>query len=254
MFGLASFYIAHDADFTLILMVILFVDIIWSVATRGVSPHQDIWFLNNSGHLAGIFVCYGVYVAYHSSVLLYIALAFLFSNGCFDFVKSAGFYFADISSRAGIFLSAPFTQLIDAETSELSKDARAGLEAIIDHLEARGWTVANAHRRERWGAVLDSPLTALTADLAGIGEASALVAILGAPPSPGVQLEVGFALARGKKIVLIVDDDDPVPYLIRGVMESPSILVVRPRRAKKEHHELGDAIADALGRLGAELA
>jgi nucleoside 2-deoxyribosyltransferase len=250
MFSLASFYIAREVNFIEILMALLAIDILWTVATRGVAPHSGLWFSNNLVHLFAIAVCFGFHLKYEVSLLpFYFAIGLLFTNGIIDFACNRAFYFADRLPEKAIFLSAPFSQLLTKDG--LPAETRERLVAVIDHLEAEGWSVDNAHKRERWGTSLDSPYRAMTADLKGIDDAGIVVAILGSPPSPGVQLEIGFALARKKKLVLIADTDDPMPYLIRGVVERASVILIRSTDSHQGNYELGEAISDALKRLKA---
>ena len=89
----------------------------------------------------------------------------------------------------------------------------------------------------------------MKADLKGIAEAGVVVAMLGVPPSPGVQLEIGYALAKRKKLVIVTEADDPMPYLIRGVVERESAILVRQPPTPGQNHELGEAISGALRRL-----
>lgn len=250
MFSLASFYITREVNFIELLMALLAIDILWTVATRGVAPHSGLWFSNNLVHLFAIAVCFGFHLEYEESLLpFYFAVALLVTNGIVDFAWNRDFYFADRLPEKAIFLSAPFSQLLTKDG--LPAEFRERLDAVIDHLEAEGWSVDNAHKRERWGTSLDSPYTAMIADLEGIDDAGTVVAILGSPPSPGVQLEIGFALARNKKLVLIADIDDPMPYLIRGVVERESVVLIRLSDSHRGNYELGEAISGALERLKA---
>jgi len=247
MFGLASFYVVHPTNFIEIVMVLLVVDIMWTFSDLGVAPHSGFWLYNNLVHLAAIAVCFALHIQYdHSQVPFYFAIGLLLTNGILDFAGNRGFYFADRRQDSAVFLSAPFTQLLTDGT--LPTEFRERLVAVIDHLEAEGWSVDNAHQRENWGAGLDSPYTAVTADLDGIEKAGFMVAILGEPPSPGVQLEIGFALARDKKLVLIADHDDPMPYLIRGVVERESVVLIQTSSGQSTY-ELGEAISAALKKL-----
>jgi hypothetical protein len=249
LFSLASFYVVHRANFIEILMVLLVVDILWTVSTRGVAPHSGFWFDNNLVHLVAIAVCFGFHLKYPpSQIPFYFAIGLLLTNGLLDFAWNRDFYFADRVSNKAVFLSGPFTQLLRG--NELPVEFRERLTAVIDHLEAKGWSVDNAHRRERWGARLDSPYTAANADLDGIEKAGVLVAFLGTPPSPGVQLEIGFALARNKKIVLIADEDDQMPYLIRGMVERDSVVLIRQPVSSGNHQDIGERISAGLERLG----
>lgn len=248
MFSLASFYVVHAANFIEIVLALLAVDILWTVVTRGVAPHSDFWFLNNLLHLLAIAICFDLHLKHEgNSTFLYLAIAFLITNGLFDFAWNRHFYFSDRAHDKGIFLSAPFTQLLTDRG--LPPQMRQRLGALIDHLEAQGWSVGNAHKREGWGHNLDSPYSALTADLEGIDAAGIMVAILGSPPSPGVQLEIGFAIARHKKLILIADQAERMPYLIRGLVEQDSVLLIQ-ERAPMSDYELGQAISSALRHLG----
>lgn len=249
MFSLASFYVVHAPNFIEIMLALLAVDILWTVVTRGVAPHSDFWFLNNLMHLLAIAVCFALHLKHEgSSAPLYFAIAFLITNGLIDFAWNRHFYFSDRTYDKGIFLSAPFTQLLTEKG--LPPKMRERLNALINHLEAEGWAVGNAHKREGWGRELDSPYSALTADLEGIDAAGTVVAILGSPPSPGVQLEIGFALARHKRLILIADYLDPMPYLIRGAVEQDSVVLIQEREPSNDY-ELGQAISSALQRVGA---
>lgn len=249
LFGLASFYLVHPTNFVEIFMALLIVDILWTTTTRGVAPHSGLWLHNNLGHLVLIAACFGFHLKYEESQLpFYFAVGFLFTNGLVDFARNRSFYFADRTLEKTVFLSAPFTQLLTGDG--LPPVIRERLDAIIDHLEAEKWFVGNAHKREEWGRRLDSPYTAVNADLKEIDGAGVMVAILGSPPSPGVQLEIGFALARHKKLVVIADVDDPMPYLIRGVIERESVVLIRQPDGQ-DNYELCQAISAALAQLTA---
>src|SRR5262249_44617055 len=96
LFGLASFYVVHSANFTLLLMALLAIDIVWTVAARGVSAHQRFWFANNLTHLLAIIACYVLHLKHeHSLVPFYCAIGLLLTNGLADFVGNRGFYFAN---------------------------------------------------------------------------------------------------------------------------------------------------------------
>ena len=91
------------------------------------------------------------------------------------------------------------------------------LERVIAFLIGKGHQVANSHVREVWGQELDSPETAVKKDLTSIRKADLIVAYLGSPPSPGVQMELGMALSFSKPIVVLADRESTIPYLVRGL-------------------------------------
>ncbi len=116
-----------------------------------------------------------------------------------------------------LFLSAPLTQYLAMPGRTTLDDFRTEWTRLTEVLEAAGHDVFSAHRRESWGADLDLPGPALSADLAGLDESDLVIAYVGSPPSPGVQLELGYAVARQKSLVVFVDRGQAAPYLVRGL-------------------------------------
>ena len=116
-----------------------------------------------------------------------------------------------------IFLAAPMTQYSRASEATRFASFRSHWSGILDALEANGHNVFSAHRREAWGAELDSPADALAVDLAELRESNLVIAYVGNPPSPGVQLELGYAVARQIPMMVFVDAGQPDPYLVRGM-------------------------------------
>jgi nucleoside 2-deoxyribosyltransferase len=119
-----------------------------------------------------------------------------------------------------LFLSAPLTQFVvdlqeGRDTS--GSDFRVEWESITAALEKSGHEIFSAHRREEWGTKLDPPDAALVADLGGLRWSEIVIAYVGDPPSPGVQLELGYALALERRLIIFIDVGQAEPYLIRGM-------------------------------------
>jgi nucleoside 2-deoxyribosyltransferase len=129
----------------------------------------------------------------------------------------SGFSFSGETVKR-LFLAAPFTQLLQTsgQTATMGNYRRV-LEGLIDLFDANNIEVFNAHKREEWGAKLEQPAKALSYDLDEISRSDLIVAIIGAPPSPGVQLEIGYAIALKKPIILLIKNNEFVPYLARGL-------------------------------------
>jgi nucleoside 2-deoxyribosyltransferase len=124
-----------------------------------------------------------------------------------------------------IFLAAPFTQMLDGETSRFAVPYREWLEEIIAFLRDAGHEVISAHIRELWGDALQPPSVALANDWAGIRQADVVIAHVGNPPSPGVQMELGIALSLGKRLVVLTSRDAFVPYLNRGLPDVADCII-----------------------------
>lgn len=116
-----------------------------------------------------------------------------------------------------IFFAAPFTDRIEPATQLIEESYRKWLESLIVDLTAMGYSITSAHIREHWGEKLESPRLAIQNDFDSISNCDLIVAYLGNPPSPGVQMELGFAVALKKPVIIIREHNSPVPYLVRGL-------------------------------------
>jgi nucleoside 2-deoxyribosyltransferase len=186
--------------------------------------------LNNFGHLILLFTCYILYQTItlpgQPYYFLHLGAIVLASNTIIDFVINWSFYFpgSTAAARSGsrmIFLAAPFTQTLDDSTKQVSSEYRKWLEKLIRHLESHGDQVFSAHTREQWGTKLDEPAHALKADMHALEKSDWVIALVGDPPSPGVQMELGAALLLNKRIAILVKRGEFVPYLVRGLNTLP---------------------------------
>ncbi|WP_372411344.1 nucleoside 2-deoxyribosyltransferase [Streptomyces luteireticuli] len=116
-----------------------------------------------------------------------------------------------------LFLAGPFLGLLDPETGEMPEQERAPFDLLIKHFESQGVSVHNAHRREAWGAALMQPEECTRLDQEEIRRADVLVALPGSPASPGTHIEVGWASAFGKPIVLLLERGRDYTFLVRGL-------------------------------------
>ncbi len=117
-----------------------------------------------------------------------------------------------------VFLAAPFKGIIVKNTSIMKEQEKKTIENLISFLEEKGWEVDNAHRREGWGANFMSPDQCTKLDYDAIKECDLLIAFPGLPASPGTHIEIGWASAMGKKIILLLaEKEENYAYLIRGL-------------------------------------
>jgi hypothetical protein len=230
LFSLASFYVNAPSTYIPLFIVLLAFDVIWTVYSQqadgdqAASP-QRMWLLNNLIAGAILIVLYlGIYKSHGDRLWARdAAVIVLAATTIIDFALNWRFYFPGSTKkwRPGeklvVFLSAPLTQYVDEDDRSTMDDFRAHWGRIADALERNGHDVFSAHRREAWGDDLDSPDSALKADLEGLQASELVVAYIGDPPSPGVQLEIGYAMAHHKKILVFIDQGQGEPYLVRGL-------------------------------------
>jgi len=120
-------------------------------------------------------------------------------------------------SARRIFLAGPFKVLVDPATGTLRPGERRRLESVIDRLERDGHEVHNAHRREGWGAAFLTPDECTRLDFEEISGCDVFVAFPGAPASPGTHVEIGWASALGKPVVLLLEEKGDYAFLVRGL-------------------------------------
>lgn len=122
-----------------------------------------------------------------------------------------------VDNTRRVFLAGPFKALVDKETGALRQHDRNRFESLISQLEAAGYHVHNAHRREGWGANFLTPEECTKLDLEEISGSAVFVAFPGSPPSPGTHIEIGWASALGKPIVLLLEEGKDYAFLVRGL-------------------------------------
>jgi Nucleoside 2-deoxyribosyltransferase len=116
-----------------------------------------------------------------------------------------------------VFVGGPFKSVIDPGTGQMYVRERERIDALIRRLENDGWEVHNAHRREGWGSAFMSPEECTELDFREISRCDVFVAFPGHPASPGTHVEIGWASALGKPIVLLLEDGREYAFLVRGL-------------------------------------
>lgn len=89
--------------------------------------------------------------------------------------------------------------------------------ALTDLLRSKGYEVHNAHEREHWGRDWYDPDVCTPLDFQQIRESDILVAMPGNPPSGGVHIEIGWATALDKRVVLLLECNNIYSNLVVGL-------------------------------------
>lgn len=121
------------------------------------------------------------------------------------------------NGRRMAFLAGPFKGIMDPKTGTIRAFERERYEALISHLEERGYVAYNAHKRESWGANFMTPEECTRLDYENIRDCDLFVAFPGSPASPGTHIEIGWAAALGKPMILLLEEDRSYAHLIRGL-------------------------------------
>jgi|HubBroStandDraft_1064217.scaffolds.fasta_scaffold11200_3 nucleoside 2-deoxyribosyltransferase len=115
------------------------------------------------------------------------------------------------------FLAGPFKALVDPSSGEMREFERRRYEALITYLESQRYFVHNAHRRELWGKQFLSPSECTAVDYAEIRGCDLFVAFPGYPASPGTHIEIGWASALGKRMILLLESGCEYAFLVQGL-------------------------------------
>ena len=88
---------------------------------------------------------------------------------------------------------------------------------LICFFKDRGYEIHNAHQREDWGENFWEPKECTKLDYKEISSSDIFIAFPGSPPSPGTHIEIGWASALNKKIILLLKNGDYYAHLVKGL-------------------------------------
>ncbi len=114
------------------------------------------------------------------------------------------------------FLAAPFKQLLNQQGVVQPLKIQE-IKAMIALFEKHDFMVDNAHKREKWGEKMMTPKQCTIADYEAIKQCDLFVAFPGNPASPGTHIEIGWASAHNKRIILLLNEHDDYAYLVQGL-------------------------------------
>ncbi|MDX7999244.1 nucleoside 2-deoxyribosyltransferase [Xenorhabdus sp. Reich] len=126
-----------------------------------------------------------------------------------------------------MFLAGPFKSLVDPDTHIMSHKNIKQLQSIIEYFEERGWSVHCAHKREKWGREFMTPVQCTLIDYEEISQCDYFVAFPGIPASPGTHIEMGWASAMKKPVVLLLEENEEYAFLVQGLGEITSVKTLR---------------------------
>lgn len=116
-----------------------------------------------------------------------------------------------------VFLAAPYSQWVNPSTGRVETHLRQRLEVLRQGFLDHGAQVFNAHHNEDWGAGWLPADQCTPADFQAMRVADVVCAVIGSPLSGGVAVELGWASALGKPILVLAEEDIEYTPLIRGI-------------------------------------
>ncbi|WP_306747963.1 nucleoside 2-deoxyribosyltransferase [Saccharothrix yanglingensis] len=142
-----------------------------------------------------------------------------------------------------VFVAGPFFKLVDPETGAMRPQDRERFELLIGYFEDSGCEVHNAHRRERWGEAFLEPDDFTKLDHDEIAASDVLVAVPGPPASLGTHIELGWASALGKPIVLLLEKDEDYALMVYGLRHITRTAIVETIGGRFDRAAFEDALS-----------
>ena len=118
-----------------------------------------------------------------------------------------------------IFLSVSYSSKVDP-TGKVMADYRSELEDVISVFEQDDHQVFCAPREDGWKLNDASPAEAFNLDIKTIDDCGIFMAFVGGQVSAGIQLEIGYALAKGKRIVIVSHQKETLSYINKGLVDT----------------------------------
>lgn len=122
-----------------------------------------------------------------------------------------------MNKKNKIFLAAPFHDFMDEKKGRMNPESIEIITRMLDYLRSKSYEVHNAHEREKWGEDWYCPEQCTPLDLERIKDSDILVAFPGNPPSGGVHIELGWASALEKRIIILLKEGETYSNLVLGL-------------------------------------
>ena len=131
-----------------------------------------------------------------------------------------------MSESKKLFLAGPFKGLVNPDTGLLDEGEKRKWLNLISFFESKGFTVHNAHKREEWGGVFMTPEQCTAIDYTEIASCDLFVGFPGSPPSPGTHIEIGWASALHKPMILLLEEGKEYACLVKGLYTIANVTLI----------------------------
>lgn len=115
-----------------------------------------------------------------------------------------------------VFFAIPYSQLCN-EKYEVKKEYRIFLEKLVNETKRLGCDYFLAHERENWGKEYSSAEESTQIDFNTIKNSDLVCVIPGVPNSSGVHVEIGWASANKRKMIIFLKKDYHYSPMVTGI-------------------------------------
>ncbi len=122
-----------------------------------------------------------------------------------------------------IFVAASYSSNVNYDTGEVFPEYKEWMESVLTIIEGHGHTVFCALRADDYKINDSDPVAAFFLDKENLNDCDVMLAIVTDKPSVGVQTEIGYAIAKGKTVVLAHELDQKLAYF-NGAMNQAGVV------------------------------
>lgn len=156
-----------------------------------------------------------------------------------------------------IFFAYPFTQLLNHQSGLIEKENIDFIMRVIKELKGMGHSVFSAQLREEFGAKLMNADSATYEDFNEMRSSDLVLAFPGQfPISGGVHVELGWASALGKRIILFLHKDQDYSPMVEGLHTVSNVKYISFGDESKEEFllKIFDSIKEYLENVVNEIS
>lgn len=127
-----------------------------------------------------------------------------------------------------VFLGTAFSSgKINEVTGEVLPEFRMLIERLLATLrELDDVEVFCAVEDENWILSKDPPEIGVAKDIGELDNADIFLAFVEKYPSAGVQFEIGYALAKGKRVLLVARSEEELTYFNKGIIGAGLVTLI----------------------------
>lgn len=115
-----------------------------------------------------------------------------------------------------VFLAIPYSQLCD-ESYEVKAEYKEFFTKLTNELKKINCDYFLAHEREKWGKTYSSAEESTSIDFETIKSVDLVCAIPGVPSSGGVHVEMGWASANKRKMIIFLKNGYSYSPMVTGI-------------------------------------
>jgi len=119
-----------------------------------------------------------------------------------------------------IFVGCSYSSKVNYDTGEVFPEFKDRLESQLETLEGMGYEVFNALRADNYKINDPDPAEAFFLDIKELKKADVLLALVNEQVSAGLQVEIGYALAIEKEVIIAHEEEAELAWFNQAIIKA----------------------------------